>query len=47
MSDAAPREWRFCIDDMVDIAEKVVLYTAGLDQEALVGHLRAAFDARR
>lgn len=36
MSDAAPREWRFYLDDMIDFAEKVIVYTDGLDQEAFV-----------
>ena len=31
MSDSAPREWRFYIDDMVGFAEKVIAYTDGLD----------------
>lgn len=29
---AAPREWRFYLDDMIGFAEKVQAYTAGLDQ---------------
>jgi uncharacterized protein with HEPN domain len=36
MSDSATREWRFYIDDMIAFAEKVVVYTAGLDQERFV-----------
>jgi uncharacterized protein with HEPN domain len=36
MSDPATREWRFCIDDMIAFAEKVVVDTAGLDQEQFV-----------
>jgi len=32
MSDAGKREWRFYIDDMIDVAEKVLAYTEGLDQ---------------
>jgi len=27
MSDTAPREWRFYIDDMIDCAEKVIAYS--------------------
>lgn len=30
------REWHFYLDDMIDCAEKVIAYTAGLDQEAFV-----------
>lgn len=29
MSDAAPREWRFYIDDMIAFAGKVIAYTKG------------------
>jgi uncharacterized protein with HEPN domain len=36
MSEAAPRAWRFYIDDMIGFAEKVVVYTEGLDQAAFV-----------
>jgi len=36
MSDIAPREWRFYIDDMIDCAEKVIVYTRGLDQAGFV-----------
>ena len=36
MSDLNKREWRFYIDDMIDFAEKVRTYTAGLDQVAFV-----------
>jgi uncharacterized protein with HEPN domain len=36
MSDATAREWRFYIDDMIAFAEKVVAYTAGLDQARFV-----------
>ncbi len=36
MSDAAPREWRFYIDDMIVFGEKVVAYTRGFDQERFV-----------
>lgn len=36
MSEPLEREWRFYISDMVGFAEKVVLYTDGLDQEKFV-----------
>jgi uncharacterized protein with HEPN domain len=36
MSDAPAREWRFYLDDMIGSAEKVMLYTDGLDQERFV-----------
>ena len=36
MSDAAFREWRFYLDDMIAFAEKVIAYTDGLDQAAFV-----------
>ncbi len=32
MSDPAPREWRFYVDDMIGFAEKVHAYSDGLDQ---------------
>lgn len=35
MSDGM-REWRFYVDDMIAFAEKVLAYTAGLDQNAFV-----------
>lgn len=38
MSEAAAREWRFYIDDMIAFAEKVVHYTSGLDQPAFVAN---------
>ena len=34
MSESAPREWRFYLDDMIKFAEKVIVYTDGLDQAA-------------
>lgn len=37
MSDAAQREWRFYIDDMIGFSEKVIAYTQGLDQNGFVG----------
>lgn len=36
MSDPLAREWRFYIGDMIGFAEKVVAYTAGLDQTRFV-----------
>jgi uncharacterized protein with HEPN domain len=36
MSDAAHREWRFYLDDMINFAGKVVTYTQGLDQKGFV-----------
>ncbi|MBZ9559718.1 MULTISPECIES: hypothetical protein [unclassified Modicisalibacter] len=37
MSDARPRrEWRFYLDDMIGFAEKVSIYTEGLDQVSFV-----------
>lgn len=35
MSDGI-REWRFYVDDMIAFAEKVLAYTAGMDQPAFV-----------
>jgi uncharacterized protein with HEPN domain len=35
MSDSV-RAWRFYVDDMMGFAEKVLAYTAGLDQAAFV-----------
>jgi len=37
MSEAA-REWRFYVDDMIAFGEKVLAYTAGLDQQAFVAN---------
>lgn len=37
MSDSV-REWRFYVDDMIVFAEKVLAYTAGLDQPAFVAN---------
>ena len=37
MSDGV-REWRFYIDDMVVFAQKVLAYTAGMDQSAFVAN---------
>ena len=36
MSEAAPREWRFYLDDMIGFCEKVIAYTEGLDQIGFV-----------
>ncbi len=36
MSKGADREWRFYLDDMIGFAEKVNIYTDGLDQERFV-----------
>ena len=36
MSDTGQREWRFYLDDMVDFAGKVLVYTDGLDQPGFV-----------
>ncbi len=32
MSESAPREWRFYVDDMIGFIEKIRAYTEGLDQ---------------
>lgn len=38
MSDpgASPREWAFYLDDMIGFSEKVMAYTAGLNQDAFL-----------
>jgi uncharacterized protein with HEPN domain len=36
MSESQEREWRFYVTDMITFAEKVVIYTEGLDQEKFV-----------
>ncbi len=38
MSDAeqGAREWRFYVQDMIEFSEKVLSYTAGLDQDAFI-----------
>jgi len=38
------REWRFCVDDMIDVAEHVLAYSQGLDQAGLVAD-RLHYDA--
>jgi uncharacterized protein with HEPN domain len=35
--DAAPREWRLYVDDMVACCDKVLAYTMGIDRRGLVG----------
>ena len=35
MSELRQREWRFYLDDMIELAEKVLAYTDGLDQPGL------------
>jgi uncharacterized protein with HEPN domain len=32
------REWRFYLDDMIDFAEKVLVYTEGFDQQAFIAN---------
>ena len=38
MSDASqePREWRFYVNDMIEFAEKVQLFTDGMDQDTFI-----------
>lgn len=36
MSDAGERAWRFYLDDMIGLAERVIAYTDGLDQDGFV-----------
>ena len=36
MSEPAPREWRFYVDDMIGFSEKVIAYTDGLNQVGFV-----------
>ena len=36
MSEPLQREWRFYVTDMIEFAEKVVLYCDSLDQEKFV-----------
>lgn len=40
MSDASqePREWRFYVNDMIEFAEKVQLFTDGMDQDTFVSN---------
>lgn len=44
MSEAAGREWRFYLDDMIGFAEAVLAYTDGLDQQGFIDS-RLNFDA--
>jgi uncharacterized protein with HEPN domain len=37
MSDVE-REWRFYVDDMIAFSQKVLAYTAGMDQSAFVAN---------
>ena len=37
MSERAGREWRFYLQDMITSADKVVIYTDGMDQSGFVG----------
>ena len=37
MSERAGREWRFYLQDMITFADKVVIYTDGMDQSGFVG----------
>jgi uncharacterized protein with HEPN domain len=39
MSEAAQREWRLYLDDMISFAEKIMLYTDGLSQKEDVPNL--------
>lgn len=41
---AAPREWRFYIEDMIGFAERVLRYTQGMDQAAFLADART-YDA--
>lgn len=36
MSEAASREWRFYLDDMIGFCEKAIAYANGLDQAGFV-----------
>jgi uncharacterized protein with HEPN domain len=36
MSEAAPREWRFYVADMIGFSEKVLAYTVGMDETRFV-----------
>ena len=43
-ADRQGREWRFYIQDMIDFAERILSYSAGLDQESFVADERT-YDA--
>lgn len=44
MSEEAPREWRFYLDDMIGFCERVLEYTQGLDANRFAGD-RLRYDA--
>ena len=46
MSDAEPglREWRFHVEDMIEFCDRVLMYTAGLDQRTFLAEMRT-YDA--
>lgn len=44
MSDEAPREWRFYVDDMIGFCERVIQYTQGFDASRFAGD-RLHYDA--
>lgn len=44
MSDTDQREWRFYLDDMIRFAERVLNYTAGLNQDDFIKN-ELAYDA--
>jgi uncharacterized protein with HEPN domain len=36
MSDSAPREWRFYLDDMIGFCQKVIAYSERFDQAGFI-----------
>lgn len=44
MSDTVQRAWRFYLDDMINFAGKVLVYTDGFDQDSFVTN-RLVYDA--
>jgi uncharacterized protein with HEPN domain len=38
MSDSIQRAWRFYLDDIIGFAEKVIIYTSGLNQAEFVAN---------
>lgn len=44
MSDTSKREWEFFLGDMIDFAEKVLIYTEGLDQSGFAAN-KLVYDA--
>ena len=44
MSDSAPREWSFYVDDMIRFGERVILYTSGFDRAGFAAD-RLTYDA--